>query len=448
LLTSKRFTEVLTDATRKRLLAVLDNTQPMSTREPVHSAVTTIQAALSDLNRDYLAEAEIDGYFGRHTAAGVERFQRDYGLVADGIVGRQTLSQLDELHSGEFFRDPQGASIHVGVNRLDVSHYGGEFPLAGCVNDARAMRDLADIMGYTSHMLTNEEATTSNFIAMVRQAASGLYAGDSLFVSFSGHGSQLESTSPDEEADLMDETLCFYDRMFIDNELFMLLHEVRAGVNVTLFFDSCHSGTVAKMILAPSNGGGNTALTDDLTRAITSTTEPLGGNAEVHDSRSFVPISSESLLATLDGDRPVLRDPRSITERSIAPSVRLLRETSNDRHLGNRKSITMFHQIYLNNREVYNTVRSLVQPREQEMLECNVISFSACQDNQTTLDGAVNGFFTGRFLQLWDRGNFSGSCRQLFRALRDTGRPDITPALNTYGTNRAKARLFDRAFRF
>ena len=40
-----------------------------------------------------LLVAEIDGYYGPRTAQAVEAFQRDYGLIADGMVGKQTLTQ-------------------------------------------------------------------------------------------------------------------------------------------------------------------------------------------------------------------------------------------------------------------------------------------------------------------------------------------------------------------
>src|SRR5829696_1933309 len=246
MLVSNIFTKTVTRSTRDRLERMLDNSKPMTTREADHGAVVAIQAALSDLNRGYLAPAEVDGYFGLRTAAAVEMFQRDYGLYADGMVGRQTLTELDQIFSSDQFRSPQGMSIHVGVNFLDKDHYGDTFELSACVNDARDFHDLAVALGYEPILLMNDEATTASFTAALRQAATNLFSGDALFVTFSGHGSQITNTSFDEETDLLDETLCFHDRMLIDDEVYSLLSELRPGTHVTMFYDSCHSETVSR----------------------------------------------------------------------------------------------------------------------------------------------------------------------------------------------------------
>jgi hypothetical protein len=55
--------------------------------------------AVADLQNDlrrlgYLGQADVDGDFGPMTASAVEHFQRDEGLVADGIVGDATRQKL------------------------------------------------------------------------------------------------------------------------------------------------------------------------------------------------------------------------------------------------------------------------------------------------------------------------------------------------------------------
>lgn len=77
---------------------------------------------------------------------------------------------------------------------------------------------------------------------------SDLRQGDSLFFSFSGHGSQLRDPTGEEE-DGFDETILPTDHkqagQIRDTELARaIVHRLPAGVVVHALFDSCHSGTM------------------------------------------------------------------------------------------------------------------------------------------------------------------------------------------------------------
>ncbi len=460
---STRFTNTVTAATHSRLEKVLDNSRPITRRERSRGAVVAIQAALSDLNQGYLVPAEVDGRFGTNTARAVEAFQRDYGLVADGVVGRQTLTELDHLYSGDLFREPFGMSVHVGVNVVDAAHYGSDYPLSACVNDANDFRDLASNLGYETVLLADQEATTANFVAALRQAATNLFSGDSLFVTFSGHGSQLVNTSPNDEVDDgMDETLCFYDRMLVDDEVYALLADVRPGVNVTMLYDSCHSATVTRFLIV----GGRDPIEADLdatrdllvrsmTRRVTSF-DPDVDDVRQDDAAAehrFVPFASDDLLKALDGDRAeqIAQEPLSEARLveiadAVVGTIRDL-ETSSTRFIALRE-VNGIGGIYERNRSLYDAVRSVVGVKAQDDLDCHVVALSACQDNQTTLDGTVNGFYTGNVLGVWHDGDFDGSVRQLHERLKAESSSNITPALHTYGGPRAGARLEQRPFTF
>jgi hypothetical protein len=467
MLVSNRFTKTITEGTRTRLSQVLDNSKPMTRREKNSGAVVAVQAALSDLNQGYLVSAEVDGFFGNKTAQAVESFQRDYGLFADGIVGRQTLTELDQIFSSELFREPQGMSIHVGVNFVDEAHYGDPYPLSACVNDANDFRTLARGLGYNDVILTNEQATTSNFIAAVRQAATNLFSGDYLFVTFSGHGSQLTNTSLDNEVDGMDETLCFYDRMMIDDEVYGLLTEIRPGVNVTILYDSCHSATVTKFM---PGGGVERALAivaeervkDFKEKNVRSMMRRVNVyDPEVPDTRGeeeagedrFVPYQTKQLMKALDGDKAkqVTRAPIAIEK--VIEIVDAVVEIGAEVERAPARFIPIWKAtgpggIYERNQSLYEAVKSLVGDREQTPLDCHVITFSACQDNQTTLDGTVNGLYSGNVLGTWDNAGFNGSIRQMHNRLVSDSPSTITPALHTYGGPRAEARLHERPFAF
>jgi len=455
MLVSNRFTKLVTGATRDRFKTILDNSNPMTRREKSRGAVVAVQAALADINQGYLVQAEVDGYYGSRTAESVEMFQRDYGLFADGVVGRQTLTELDQIFSGDMFRDPQGMSIHVGVNSLDEAHYGGTFPLTACVNDAKDFQDIAISLGYQPILLTNQEATTNNFTAAIRQAATNLFTGDYLFVTFSGHGSQVANTSIDEESDALDETLCFHDRMLIDDELYSLLSELRPGVNVTLVYDSCHSATVSKMIAADSPE----AIRLEKTKAMKKRLVPRDPDeVEGTDSEDqgfkptrFTPLDPKKLDKALAGDKVKQPEPRSLSDEKVVEIVDVIIETGREREEATPekiKRIEYFSGIYERNKSLYDAVKGAVGAHEGRPLECTVVALSACQDNQTTLDGSVNGFFTGNVLSTWDSGGFDGSYTQMHKRLVSQSTPTITPAVNTYGGKRAEARLYERPFAF
>lgn len=456
MLVSNRFTTLVTGVTRDRFATILDNSNPMTRREKNRGAAVAVQAALADINQGYLVQAEVDGYFGSRTAEAVEMFQRDYGLFADGVVGRQTLTELDQIFSGDMFREPQGMSIHVGVNELDETHYGGTFPLAACVNDANDFEQIAVSLGYEPILLTNEDATTRNFTAAIRQAATNLFTGDYLFVTFSGHGSQVANTSIDEESDALDETLCFHDRMLIDDELYSLLSELRPGVNVTMVYDSCHSATVSKMIAAESTDELRVEKTKEMKKRLVpiDPDEVEGTDNEDDDEfkpTRFTPLDPKKLDKALGGDKVAQPKPRSLPEEKVIEIVDVIIETGREREEATPekiKRIEYFSGIYERNKDLYDAVKGAVGAHEGRPLDCTVVALSACQDNQTTLDGSVNGFFTGNVLSTWDTGGFVGSFSQMHKRLVSQSTPTITPAINTYGGKRAEARLYERPFAF
>lgn len=139
----------------------------------------------------------------------------------------------------------QGLSLHIGVNFIDAKHYGSDGALKGCVNDAKAMHDLAAGQGFKGQIFLNEQATRENAIRSINQAAATLKSGDILFVSYSGHGSRIPDVNKDED-DGMDECWCLYDGMLIDDELSTFWSRFASGVRVLVVSDSCHSGTITK----------------------------------------------------------------------------------------------------------------------------------------------------------------------------------------------------------
>jgi len=151
----------------------------------------------------------------------------------------------------------KGLSLHIGLNRVDPAHYGGwDGALTACEYDANDMEALAKARGFKPQKLLTAQGTSPAVINALRQAAAKLKSGDLFFLSYSGHGGQVPDTNHDEgEADRQDETWVLYDRQLIDDELWALWKQFKAGVRILVLSDSCHSGTVVKAMPPFLNAG-------------------------------------------------------------------------------------------------------------------------------------------------------------------------------------------------
>jgi metacaspase-1 len=70
---------------------------------------------------------------------------------------------------------------------------------------------------------------------------------------------------------------------------------------------------------------------------------------------------------------------------------------------------------------LYNQSRSFYEARQwanqRATPTASVILISGCQDNQTSADGAVNGLFTEKLLNVWNNGAFQGTLPQFHQAI-------------------------------
>ncbi|WP_405810432.1 caspase family protein [Streptomyces sp. NBC_00210] len=443
----------VTRDTRDRLELIATNEKPMGPRERHHGAVRAVQAALADLNRGYLRGSDVDGFYGQQTAVAVEAFQRDYGLYADGLVGKQTIGQLDGIFSANVIRPPRGMSVHIGVDRLDAGHYGGAFALSSCVNDARAMRTIAEALGYQTLTLENENATVANFMGFMRQSAAALFSGDTLLITFSGHGSQIPDSSGDAEADGLDETLCFFDRMLVDDELYSLLAGFQAGVRVIGVFDACHSGTVAKPLDLPVEEEARLRREERLRRLTDAATayEETSKSVAVDGSPvSTVPLAESEVDEAAFAEEGAPPAPAAFlaTESVTAHdsgALGLLADLYAGETTGKGKVIEFFSGIYEKYQTLYDAVRDASGPRESADVAATVVTLSACSDAQLTPAGSVYSLFTYNVVNAWASESFSGTYGQFHKALLDRSRADATPVLSTYGRS-TEAMLANRPF--
>ncbi|MDB9513899.1 caspase family protein [Kamptonema animale CS-326] len=141
----------------------------------------------------------------------------------------------------------KGQSLHIGLNHVNQANYNQIITqLKGCENDAVAMQNLAENLGYShTKVLLNKEATHQAVKAAIAETAHLLEADDIFLLTYSGHGSQIIDVNGD-EADMLDETWVLYDRELIDDELYELWSKFVPGVRIVVVSDSCHSGTITK----------------------------------------------------------------------------------------------------------------------------------------------------------------------------------------------------------
>lgn len=140
-------------------------------------------------------------------------------------------------------------AVCVGIN----DYPGSGNDLNGCVNDAIAWAELLSALGYEVIRILDSEATRSNVITTLKKSITSLRFADRFVFTNSSHGSWVPDRDLD-EADGRDEVLVMYDwenQGFIsDDDLYTIYQDRNYGVRVMAISDSCHSGTVARLLNA------------------------------------------------------------------------------------------------------------------------------------------------------------------------------------------------------
>jgi hypothetical protein len=265
---------------------------------------------------------------------------------------------------------PQAISIHVGLNEVDPKHYQGwNGKLVACEFDANDMEKLASGRGFESKKLLTKEATAEALTSALKKASQKLESGDTLLLTYSGHGGQVPDANGDEK-DRMDETWVLYNRQLVDDELYSLFGTFKPGVRIAIFSDSCHSGTVAKDavdIVGP----------DRMARSVN------GG----------------------DSQQPRVKGMPDEVVRST----------------------------YEANKDEYDEIQKSLPPFDKANIGASVILTSGCQDNQTSLDGDKNGLFTQTLLEVWNNGGFTSGYRTFRRRIARQMPPWQSPNLFIVG---------------
>jgi len=270
---------------------------------------------------------------------------------------------------------PRGISVHVGLNSVDPNHYSGwDGALTACEFDANDMESLAQSRGFETNKLLTTNATADAVTKAIESAASKLEEGDIFFITYSGHGGQVPDTNDEEETDSSDETWLAYDRQIIDDELYALWAKFKPGVRIAVLSDSCHSGSVNKAITNVAS----------------------------------VP------------------DPVATAEKAAKQNPRF-------RALPRDKMI----ETYAQNHVLYDSIQKQVatSTSSESGLGATVLLISGCQDDQLSRDGFKNGAFTGKLLEVWSDGAWSGTYPAFHEAIRSQMPHDQQPNYNPVGAS-------------
>ncbi|MEZ4910240.1 MAG: caspase family protein [Saprospiraceae bacterium] len=151
-------------------------------------------------------------------------------------------------------------ALVVGVNDYAPIGTGGP-DLNGCVNDALDMANTLVLCGFSPRnirLLTNYRATRSNILAYLNWLFKNSKSGDSLVFYYSGHGTRVANLNSDYEFDKLDEAICPHDYAsagVIADDTFRVLFQksLKAGVNLEVIFDCCHSGTGTRVVPGQEN---------------------------------------------------------------------------------------------------------------------------------------------------------------------------------------------------
>ncbi len=280
----------------------------------------------------------------------------------------------------------KGYSIHIGVNKVDQKHYNGLPDLRAAENDARDMKMMAEqVFGYQSlGLFVDNDATTDKVLNAISRAGNQCDHGDILLITYSGHGGVIDDIPAAHKKfeELTDQTWCLYNRQLIDDEIFLAFSRIDKEIRILVVSDSCHSGTVTREVTL----AGFSEHSTDVVKGLNKSIEDFAQSNNWVPKKVSLEKSAEILKTNLDDYRKIQQQIPVLPDKdSIKPSVLLL---------------------------------------------------AACQDDEVTFDGLINGRFTTALKQA-----LSGGKSKLF------GHPDDiidtikqlydypTPNFDSYGPN-------------
>jgi hypothetical protein len=133
--------------------------------------------------------------------------------------------------------------------------------LHGCINDARAIEASVRPLAATTRVLLDKDVSRASFMQAWNDMVSSAAPGDTLLLTYAGHGGQERERVIGSEDDGLDETLILSpfdscmprlnDERIIDDEIAGLFQSVAGRHKVIFVADACHSGTMTRNAVDP-----------------------------------------------------------------------------------------------------------------------------------------------------------------------------------------------------
>ena len=172
------------------------------------------------------------------------------------LIGLRSLVLGLLVAAPAFAQAASHSALVIGINE-----YTAVPSLDGAANDAQDIAAALTRNGAARVlMLTNREATKANIVNAWNTLVNDARPGDTIFVTYAGHGAQLRELKPGDERDGLDEFWVLpgfdprnlretWQESVFDNELHQWFTEAgRKGVRVVFVSDSCHSGGMDRTV--------------------------------------------------------------------------------------------------------------------------------------------------------------------------------------------------------
>ncbi|KAI0557486.1 metacaspase type II MCP1 [Gracilaria domingensis] len=187
----------------------------------------------------------------------------------------------------------------------------------GCLNDALNIGAVLSNEGFSVLTLSDDDKrlfppTKPMLKLALKLLCSGREPGDTVFFSFSGHGTQVPNDDDDKEADKMDEAIVTQELDLItDDELQEQFASLPSGVTAIAVMDCCHSGTMfdeANVLI-----GGEKSMDNEKYKTSSTQTQSREFVMKFKRKNRFIAAQSISEELSAELGKPVTSSRKAIT---------------------------------------------------------------------------------------------------------------------------------------